>query len=200
MLEAHGFALRPKTILVGLFENDFAEIADFDAWQRSGLDWFEFHSGTWCGPPVRVTAFGRLIDGTFPGYQGLARVIRARVRGERMSISGPTDAQVSRVAEELQKIVDLASTNSAAVCLVLIPSKPTAQGDVTAEANAFDDLLDRLGKPTAGTIDLRPVFQAHPDPLSLYYQQDGHWNPDGVALAFQEIHKRLSAPPMTDES
>ncbi len=200
MFETYGVSLNPEVVVVGLFENDFAETKDFDDWQRSGLDWFTYHSGTWCGRTVPVTAFGRFTRTYFPGYQGLARVIRARVRGDRMSVSGPTEAQVRRVTDELARMADAAERGSIDMWLLLIPSKPTARGETTAEARAYDRVADALRPRLAGIVDLRPVFQAHPDPSSLYYREDGHWNGAGVALAARELLGRLPVASVVDES
>jgi len=200
MFETHGLDLKPRIVLIGLFENDFQETGDFDAWQRSGLDWFSFHSGTWCGAPLHESALGRFGDRAFAGYQGLARVIRSRIRGERMSVSGPSLSQVDRVVEELQRVADESADKGSATWLLLIPSKPTAQGDTTAEAEAFDEVIRRVQLKSGGVIDLRPVFQAHSDPLSLYYHDDGHWDPDGVALAAAEVLKRIQPSADRNES
>lgn len=200
MLELHGPALDAPIIVVGLFENDFVETQDFDDWQESGLDWFAYHSGTWCGRTVPKSAMGRFLRVYFPGYLGLADVVRVRVRGERMSVSGPTDGQISRVVEELDAITRLAKSHESEVWLMLIPSKPTARGNITAEAHAYDRVVASIGAAFSGVIDLRPIFQGYPDPLSLYYRTDGHWNRTGVALASQELCARLIGMTESDES
>ncbi len=187
LYETHGIAMKPETVLVGLFENDFAETEDFENWKASGMDWFAYHSGTWCGRPVPASAPRRLIRTWFRGYEGLANVVRVRLRGERMSVTGPTDRQIQSVSEYLGQIARLARENGSAFWLVLIPSKPTARGETTAEAHAYDRVLAALGPDAAGIIDLRPVFQTQPDPASLYYREDGHWNREGIALAAQVV-------------
>jgi len=191
MLKEHGLALKPNIVVVGLFENDFAETEDFGLWKRSGLDWFTYHSGTWCGRPVPVSASKRIIRKWFRGYEGLANVLRVRLRGERMSVAGPTHHQVERVIHYLSEIAALTNKNDIDLWLVLIPSKPTARGEITPESAAYDQVVSALEPLGATMIDLRPVFQAHPDPVSLYYQIDGHWNRTGVALAAQTLLDRF---------
>jgi hypothetical protein len=192
LFEAYGIAMKPEIVLLGLFENDFAETEDFEKWKASGMDWFAYHSGTWCGRPVPATASRRFIRTWFRGYEGLANVLRVRLRGERMSLSGPTARQVERVGEYLSKIARLTHDNGSVFWIVLIPSKPTARGETTAEARAYDRVVAALDPGAAGLIDLRPVFQAQPDPASLYYREDGHWNRAGIALAAQVILDKLS--------
>lgn len=52
----------------------------------------------------------------------------------------------------------------------------------TPEYRQFDTLLKRL--PSAiDLVDLRPLFRSAPAPSNLYYEIDGHWSPQGVALA-----------------
>jgi hypothetical protein len=192
MFRLHGLALKPSVVLVGLFENDFAETEDFENWRESRLDWFAYHSGTWCGRPVPISAERRFIRRWFRGYEGLTNVLRIRLRAERMSVAGPSDHQVERVTAYLSEIAETSRENSAAMWLILIPSKPTARGEVTPEAKAYDRVAAALAPKVAGIIDLRPVFQQHPDPASLYYRIDGHWNRAGVALAAQTVLARLN--------
>ncbi len=191
LFEQHGLAMKPDMVLLGLFENDFIETEDFENWRQSGIDWFSYHSGTWCGRPVPVSASGRFVRTWLRGYEGLANVLRVRLRGERMSVTGPTDHQVARVTDYLSAVAARSRENGIALWIVLIPSKPTARGETTAEATAFDRVMSAVGSSVAGVIDLRPVFQGHPDPASLYYREDGHWNRAGVALAAQTILGRL---------
>jgi len=190
-LEGNGLQLRPKVALLGLFENDFFETEDFEEWRCSGLDWFSYHGGTWFGAPSPAGATRRFIHTWLLGYEGLAKVIRVRLRGERMSVAGPSEHQVARVSEYLAAIAARARESDIDLWVVLIPSKPTARGDATAEAAAYDRVLATVGGSVAGVIDLRPVFRAHPDPASLYYREDGHWNDSGVALAADTILGRL---------
>lgn len=187
LFEAYRDELAPKIAVVGIFENDFAETADFDRWKASGLDWFTFHSGTWCGRPVAVSAAERFTRKYFRGYWGLARVIRSRLRGERMSVGGPTAYQVRRVRQELSRIADQGERQGIEMMFVFIPSRATATGEPTAEALAYDDGIAALTARGLDTLDLRPLFSEHTDPASLYYKEDGHWNANGIALAWREI-------------
>jgi hypothetical protein len=99
VVESVAAPLRPQWIIYGIFENDFAETEDFDNWKKSGLDWFAFHSGTWCGAPLPPTLLGRLYENHLRGFNGLFRAVESRLRGERMSALGPSEASVARVKE-----------------------------------------------------------------------------------------------------
>ncbi len=183
ILEQHALPLRPKWILYGLFENDFMETADFDRWRTSGLDWFTYHSGTWCGPPVATKALARLKDRYLMGYSGLYRVLHARLRGEKMTVSGPAQEEVQRVIEEIRRAGDLAAARGPAFALVLIPSRATVLEGPTPESEAYGAVLNELDDSLITVIDLRAPFIEHEDPASLYYAIDAHWNSNGMALA-----------------
>lgn len=187
ILEDRALPLDPRWIVYGLFENDFTETEDFYDWKASGLDWFTFHSGTWCGAPLARTALARFQHEHLMGYNGLARAVRSRLRGEKMSVSGPSPAQVSRVREEIHHAAELIESAGARFLLLLIPSRATVVGGPTAESRAYEAVIEDLAAPRAAVIDLRDIFRAHPDPASLYYALDGHWNRDGMDLAAQAI-------------
>ena len=187
ILQQNALPLRPKWVLYGLFENDFMETADFDHWRSSGLDWFTFHSGTWCGPPVATNALARFKDRYLMGYGGLYRVLHARVRGEKMTVSGPGQAEILRVVEELRRARDLASARGAAFALLLIPSRATALEGPTLESRAYDALLNELDDESMTVVDLRTPFVEHEDPASLFYTIDAHWNGKGMDLAAAKI-------------
>ncbi len=197
LFDAYGIAMKSEIVLVGLFENDFTETQDFENWKRSGVDWFAYHSGTWCGRSAPATPSGRFVRTWLRGYEGLANVVRIRLRGERMSVTGPTEHQVFRVSAYLSGIAEQARAHGIEPWLVLIPSKPTARGETTLEARAYDDVIALLEGKFTRTVDLRPVFAAHPDPASLYYQQDGHWNAAGIALAAETILANIPAVVVT---
>lgn len=187
ILEDHALLLRPKWILYGLFENDFMETADFDRWRVSGLDWFAFHSGTWCGPPVAANALARFKDRHLGGYDGLYHVLRVRLRGERMTLTGPTQAEIERVLQEIRRANDLSTASGAAFALVLIPSRATALTGSSPESEAYDVLLNELDGAPLTLIDLRAPFIEHEAPASLYYKIDAHWNRAGMDLAAKTI-------------
>ena len=191
ILEEHALPLRPRWILYGLFENDFMETADFDRWRTSGLDWFTFHSGTWCGPPVATNALARFKDHYLTGYGGLYRVIHARVRGEKMTVSGPSQAEILRVVEEIRRAGALAAARGAAFALVLIPSRATALEGPTLESRAYDAILGKLDDDAIAVVDLRAPFIEHEDPESLYYTIDAHWNSKGMDLAAATIFNAI---------
>ncbi len=191
ILEDRALPLSPKWVLYGLFENDFMETADFDRWRASGVDWFTYHSGTWCGPPIPTNALAQFRDRHLMGYSGLYRVLHTRLRGEKMTVSGPTQEEVQRVVEEIRRASDLAAAHGAAFALVLIPSRATALDGPTLESEAYSAVLRELGDAPMTIIDLRAPFIEHADPASLYYAIDAHWNENGMALAADAILEAL---------
>jgi hypothetical protein len=191
ILNAYALPMNPKIIVYGLFENDFAEAEDFRNWKESGLDWFAFHSGTWCGKPLNPKASARLLNRFFPGSIAFAGVVRSRLRGDRMSILGPSEAQVSRIAEDIVEAHRQVVDHGARFLLVLIPSRATAVNGETLESNAYDGVLSRIADASIPVLDLRKPFLDQEDPLSLYYPIDAHWNRDGMTLAADAILTRL---------
>ena len=105
---------------------------------------------------------------------------------------------------------NIATENANANLLVLlIPSRATATGQPTFESMHYDDIAATLTEMNIPALDLRIPFRAHPDPASLYYTVDGHWNSDGMALAGDAILSYLrerdpslftETPPSSDES
>ena len=79
ILESYAVALKPDMVIYGLYENDFFETLDFEAWLNSGEDWFTYHSGYWCGPasdiPVTVRLFRRYLKGCYSGYRSKDSVV-----------------------------------------------------------------------------------------------------------------------------
>ena len=49
-----------------------------------------------------------------------------------------------------------------------------------------------LNKNNIPVIDLKPIFQAHDNNNSLYFEVDGHWTVAGHALAAEAIHSYLN--------
>ncbi|MBX7256457.1 MAG: hypothetical protein K1Y02_08855 [Candidatus Hydrogenedentes bacterium] len=195
ILNDYALINKPKWIVLGLFENDFSEITDYDDWRRSDLDWFAYHSGTWCGPPIGVDWKERFVKTYLKGWNAFYRVLYAKVRGERMTVGGPTAYELGRVQESVLQAVVSARANGAQLVVVLIPSKQSTLHGATKEAEGYDEVMLNLREYLIPTVDLRPVFRNHANPASLYYEKDGHWNREGVRIAGEEILKRLEAPP-----
>jgi len=181
----------PDWVIYGLFENDFAETSDFENWRRSGLDWFAYHSGTWCGPAVGKGFLGRALTRHLRGFHSLYRVILAKMRGDAMTVAGPTEAQVRQVADEVLNARELAAQNGIRFLLLLVPSKHTAVRGASNEAEALDRLQSLLSGQNIAVLDLRESFARVEDPASLYYNVDGHWRKAGICLAADAILRAL---------
>ena len=187
--QKYGADRAPTWVLVGLFENDFAEAWDFDNWSKSGCDWFTYHSGTWCGPAANDSLAAKMRDAVAPGWTAALKNARSNLRGESMSVLGPNEFERALVFNSTIDIVETANERGARAIVVLIPSKPTATHEFTKEAHAFNEFSDRLQHHVKDVdlIDLRKTFKAHESPQSLYYEIDGHWNAAGMRLAGETI-------------
>jgi len=194
LLRRHAPAMHPRVILYGLFENDFNETADYLAWKTTGLDWFTYHSGTWCGPPIGASRAQRFLRTRARGWYAFGRILNANLRGERMTLTGPSRTEIERVTEHIVAARHRAQILGARFVLLLIPSKRTATIENTLEADAYDVVVEHLpGFHDTEVLDFRPVFREHPDPSSLYYEKDGHWNERGVTLAAAQLLERLES-------
>lgn len=192
LLTSTGLSLRPAVVVYGLFENDFNETMDFRNWRRSGMDWFAYHSGVWCGPPVGETVPERLFQYHARGWRAFGRAVQEKFGGT-VAASGPGDGEIRDVAGEIRAAADACRGAGARFVLMLIPSKETAMHAYTSEANAYDAVLRLLADLPIEVIDLRPLFRSAPDPKSLYYVEDGHWNDRGIELAATELLNILGA-------
>lgn len=187
ILEKYVLPLEPDWVVYGLFENDFQEARDFENWRDSGLNWFEFHSGTWCGTSLDASRLGRLRARYLRGYSGVSRVLKSRVRGDRMSVSGPSSEDIERVVVSIRRGVEAARNGGTRFLLMLIPSRATITSGESHESSAYDTVLDKLNDLQVHTLDLRPLFQQDENPLSLFYKVDGHWNRRGIEKAARAI-------------
>lgn len=183
--------LHPRLAVVGVFENDFAETDDFDRWKASGLDWFTFHSGTWCGRPVPVNAAERFVQRHFRGYRGLGHVIHSRLRGDRMTVTGPTVYERRRVRDELLRLADIAEAKNVKLLVAFIPSRASSVDGLTTEGAAYEDLIVALEAHGVATLDLRGPFAEHAPPDALYYAVDAHWNDSGIDFAGERVVQRV---------
>lgn len=183
---------RPDWIIYGLYENDFDEAEDFEAWNESGLDWFAFHSGNWAGRPVGSGAVARLTQ----RYTPELRRLFLRAAGRFGFFRAPMAESAERVATHIVSALNFAKLMKSNFLLVLIPSKQAVIGGVSPRAPLYADLLDRLRPRTdLRILDLAPRFRTCcGDPASLYYQIDGHWNEAGMTEGAKAIIEIVRAP------
>ncbi len=193
ILDAYAVALKPFSLVYGLYENDFREARDFHTWERSGLDWFEYHSGTWAGPPIANGAATRFVRRHFPGsygfYRDLTREGRARREAELLAAEGP-----AALREEVLRAAGLAREHGIRLLVVLIPGKRSALEGATPEFVLLELLARQLRGADLRVLDLLPIL-ADParDPESLYYRVDSHWNARGMQVAGEAILDSLAA-------
>jgi hypothetical protein len=183
--------LRPRAVVYGVFENDFREARDFEAWRASGQDWFSYHSGTWAGPPVATGAATRFARRFFPGGYGFYRSVTRHGRARREA-HWLEDEGVDALTAYAIEAVAIARDQGAALLLVMIPSRATVLEAPTPEAVAMAEVRADLASRGLAVLDLTPVFQSAPDPASLYYRIDAHWNARGIRVAGDAILAALS--------
>lgn len=79
ILKECALPIRPRWIVYGVFENDFTETTDFENWRTSGLNWFDYHSGTWYGPARPASRSTRFLETTLSGWWALKRSLCRRL-------------------------------------------------------------------------------------------------------------------------
>lgn len=188
ILETYTLPLHPKWVVYGLFENDFEEMEDYERWRASGLDWFAFHSGTWCGPPLSINPIERFFKRHFRGMGGFARVLRERF-GSANETPPPVDVdnQASKTLEYILRARDAAESKGAQFLVVVIPSRELATQGASKAGRVLDKLATQLAPVGVRMLDLRKPFAENIDPFSLYYTQDAHWNRNGIREAGRRI-------------
>jgi hypothetical protein len=192
ILRDYALPLRPDWIIYGLYENDFDEAEDFEAWRESGVDWFTFHSGTWAGWPTGGGAFDRLTQRYIPEVR--RRFLRACDRYG--FLRAPVAQSGERVAKKVVSALDIANQMKSNFLLVLIPSKKTMMRGATPQAQLYTDLLNQVRqRADLHILDLAPRFRTCcGDPASLYYKIDGHWNEAGMTEGAKAILEIVGAP------
>lgn len=193
ILESRALPLKPHIVVYGIFENDFQETFDFEKWRASDLDWFSYHSGTWCGPPLGAGSLERFARTYTRGWFTFGRVLREKALGPEALPEIKRQPAIALASVPIFNAADLARNAQIRFILVLIPSKETAKGAATPESRCYDTLARLATSPKIGidVVDLREAFRNHSDPASLYYVKDGHWNDSGIALAATAILEQL---------
>lgn len=184
ILKNYAISLKPGLIIYGVYENDFDETRDFFSWKKSGLDWFFFHSGTWCGPSLSQWKIFRTY---FPGTYAFYRAVRKSF----LKVSEtPKIEDIRKVAELIKEANDIARGHNARFILLLIPDKRTLESKKAPGNYAYNQLESLIKNSGVETIDLRKFFEKSDIP-KYYYKIDNHWNEDGIDEAFSIIEKYL---------
>jgi hypothetical protein len=185
-LEKYGLALKPKWVIYGVNEVSFTLIPDYEGWKTSGMGWFAYHSGTWCGPAI-TEGFPRDYLKKFP------RINNLYLGFMKKTFRGAFNKKPSRkelVDKTEAYILDAWNTcreNGVGFIALLIPSKVRMVQGALPSLYLFEELLPRLKKKGVPYIDLRDDYRSVDDPSQLYFRQDAHWNGTGVYRAARQI-------------
>jgi len=197
ILETYALPLRPRLILYGVFFNDFEEILDFFEWQRSGLDWFTYHSGTWCGPPINgryaLKGWRRQMRGLYMGYRAL-RALLPMTRRSNAKNDQAYPSSLSQLCRCVLEARDFCAENNINFLLLLIPSKQSVLKGDPLEERAYTDILSFCQENRIPALHLRGHFVRHNDPAQLYNQVDAHWNIAGMLHTVTALEPFLPDP------
>jgi hypothetical protein len=80
--------------------------------------------------------------------------------------------------------------------VLMIPSRGLWVGDRRkATADAHEEFAKELRRRGLDPVDMRPVMEATGNPMQFHFRHDGHWRPQGHALAAAELVRRLKSGP-----
>jgi hypothetical protein len=189
-IKEYAIPAKPRLIVYGLNEASFYMMDDFEQWRKSGMDWFSFHSGTWCGPPLKTGVPYdqlRVCKPAFALYVALERKLFKK------TIDRPDEANKRHLAAQTFRYIDEASTaakkNGIAFVVLFIPDKSRMIGGSSPNLFIFEQIGPMLQAAHIPFIDLRDVFARSGDPRDLYFTIDNHWNRKGIYIAAREILK-----------
>jgi len=185
ILERYALPLKPQYVLYGVFENDFYELEDYEAWRESGMDYFAYHSGFWCGPPYYRSRLWHP-----KGYLALYHALLPQ-RYNDWRVRRVVDHALERVCSDITVAHRRCIDASARLLVLLIPGRPTSHSGSSLASQGYDRILKRMSERGVDVLDLRSVFRDHPHPQQLYYRKDGHWNLQGMQLAARTIDLKL---------
>jgi len=182
ILADHALDLGPGWVLYGISENDYVDAFDFERWEESGLDWFAFHSGSWCGPP---SSGSPAVDRLRTALRGTWAVWRALRVGLWPDPPPRVDPRVVR--DYVLEARDAATAAGMRFTVLIIPSKASALHRPTEDAARHEALLGLLRESGVEVVDLRSALVAAPGSPSLFYERDSHWNRTGQKIAAERI-------------
>jgi hypothetical protein len=184
----HNYALqrKPKWLIYGLNEVSFALIPDYLQWKESGMDWFRFHSGSWCGPAIK-TGFPHSLLQRWPRWHRLYNAMMDDMLRGAWNKSMSTSELVDKCEEYVLDAWHTAQQNDINFILLLIPTRNRMIVGPSATTKLFEKLIPRLKNQGVPMIDLEKNFRQVEDPATLYFQFDAHWNRTGVYRAAREI-------------
>ncbi len=184
-MEKYALPQKPRLVVYGLNEVSYTLIPDFEAWERSGMDWFAYHSGTWCGPAIETGFPHDLLRG-YPRLYGLYRAVVEKLLPRPSGGKGSRGYLIERTGDYVLRAHETARREGSAFVVLLIPSKQTVTTPSTP-SRLFDTLQPRLADAGVPVVDLRKDFAGTEDPLGLYYKVDGHWNRHGIMRTARAI-------------
>lgn len=181
--------LRPRWLVYEVNEPGFSLIEDYERWAASGMDWFAYHSGTWCGPPaVGEQSWLSQHPTLFALYRGMAKQMGLDTRPAQQTSK---EAAVAKAFEYVRAAREAARQQGIGFLVVLIPSRERATKGESARWDWVESLERRLHENAIDTLNLASVFDEDADPRRLYLRVDAHWNDAGMTLAAKAILQRL---------
>ena len=106
-------------------------------------------------------------------------------------VTGYSESLIESSIDRLQRITDFDGITEALI--ILIPSRGLWLENLKDEHGKIHEaFIESLRSRNFEFIDLRKEFEKSGNPLRFHFENDGHWNEAGHALAASVIAKHLN--------
>ena len=203
LFAAYGPVLRADIAFFGMFVgNDLEDNVSFDNWLQSAK---QVSYPEWCTCVVR----GVTGDGAWARVRRFAlrnsalwSTVTDRLQGDSHRNCAPfdRDREIALLRKALRQIKETANALGTRPVLFLIPMKELVYppGLPPGKREAQEDtrypvMLELLRESGMDLVDLLPAFRkaAVAGAGDLYFETDGHWTPEGHALAAAVLERHL---------
>lgn len=191
MAKAYGLKFHPDLILVGFLPNDVIDtsvgikesIAKGDKYLFSPEARKMGDAGIYIYKHFHV---GRILLGFY--INKLRSKERPILWSEVYRQGGTYEAEWVQIESNLKKINTLAKSIGAQIAIIHIPQRPPWPENREYPAIRLGDLCQEI---SCHAIDTLPDLKKTPNPLGLYWENDGHCNKDGYAIIARTVSKYL---------
>ncbi|NLG19128.1 MAG: hypothetical protein GX556_17530 [Fibrobacter sp.] len=180
--------LKPDWVVYELNEVSFVMIDDYENWKKSGINWFTYHCGSWCGPALKtgfphdqLRRFARPLHGVYTSLN------RKLFRPSLDLKPAQKKKLVEKTINYIKEAHAAASEAGAGFILLCIPDKGRMINGPSPKYYLFEEVIPALKGTGINIIDLREPFSKADDPRQLYFQIDNHWNRQGIYIAAKEV-------------
>jgi hypothetical protein len=179
--EQHGATIH-GLVIAFCMENDLFdyELHSSQRVRRTGLPGALHRAKMWADSHLALYRYVTTLIHQSPGLR--KRLAAVGIAGSYQDTVGLKIASDAVISSSVQTLKELADSRRSTI--LIIPSRGLWI-DATSKAAQKTHTKTVAAMERAGlrVIDLRPLFEAHGDPLQYHFEHDGHWNSRGHKLA-----------------